>query len=43
MNGKFIDEHEKKFEAATSSNLNQTKKAVEEAEEDKKEKTLEML
>lgn len=41
LNGKFIDEHEKKFEAATSSNLNQTKKAVEEAEEDKKEKTLE--
>ena len=37
LNGKFIDEHEKKFEAATSSNLNQTKKAVEEAEEDKKE------
>ena len=29
LNGKFIDEHEKKFEAATSSNLNQTKKAVE--------------
>ena len=41
LNGKFIDEHEKKFEAAKSSNLNQTKKAVEEAEEDKKEKTLE--
>ena len=41
LNGKFIDEHEKKFEAATSSNLNKTKKDVEEAEEDKKEKTLE--
>ena len=41
LNGKFIDEHEKKFESATISNLNQTKKAVEEAEEDKKEKTLE--
>lgn len=41
LNGKFIDEHERKFDVATSSNLSETKKAIEEAEGDAKEKTLE--
>lgn len=41
LNGKFIDEHERKFDAATSSNLLETKKIVEEAKGKTKEKTLE--
>lgn len=41
LNGKFIDEHERKFDASTSSNLLETKKIVEEAKGNTKEKTLE--
>lgn len=41
LNGKFIDEHERNFEAATSSNLSETKKIIEEAKGKTKEKTLE--
>lgn len=41
LNGKFIDEYERRFESATSSDLSETKKAIEEAEGDAKEKTLE--
>lgn len=41
LNGKFIDEHERKFDAATSSNLLETKKIVEESKGNTKEKTLE--
>ncbi len=40
LNGKFIDEHERRFDVATSSNLSETKKAVAETTGDK-EKTLE--
>lgn len=40
LNGKFIDEHERRFDVATSSDLSETKKAVAETTEDK-EKTLE--
>lgn len=40
LNGKFIDEHERRFDVATSSNLSETKKAVAETTGDK-EKALE--